>query len=165
MSSLNKEWRRRKWEQRVTGVNGAWFHPEADHGTANGYNSYGCRCDACRAAINSYQNGGRRVRQRQENRKARFTNAEGDLEHPNANHGTLNGYQHWGCRCRACRAATSRRHAEVTAKIKTRRFVNADGDLEHPDVTHGTHRAYLKFFCRCRACRSASSAYHSSRQQ
>ena len=165
MSSHEKEWRRRKWEQRVTGANGAWFHPEAKHGTANGYTSYGCRCDACRAAMNSYQSSEKRTQQRQEHRKARFINAEGDLEHPNAKHGTLNAYQHWGCRCRACRAATSRLHSERNEKIKEQRFINADGDLEHPDVTHGTPRAYLKFFCRCRACRSASSAHRGTRQK
>jgi hypothetical protein len=27
-----------------------WVHPRAEHGTANGYNNYGCRCAPCSAA-------------------------------------------------------------------------------------------------------------------
>jgi hypothetical protein len=62
------------------------------HGTANGYNNYGCRCDDCRAAwavaCTRYRNRWRII---------------GGPDDPA--HGTRNGYVYWHCRCDRCLAA------------------------------------------------------------
>lgn len=39
--------RARRLEKRIQ-VDGRWFHPDAPHGSDNGYNAYGCRCLECR---------------------------------------------------------------------------------------------------------------------
>lgn len=65
------------------------------HGTENGYQNYGCRCDPCRAA-----------------RKAART-----LHDPyDERHGTYNGYRNYGCRCDPCKAANSAHQREKRAK-------------------------------------------------
>lgn len=67
-------------------------HPEVvPHGTANGYNNWGCRCDACRIAKAA------------EGVAIRARRAASNPE--NIPHGTANGYAQWGCRCEACTKA------------------------------------------------------------
>lgn len=41
--------RRSRYAERVI-ENGRWVHPQARHGTANGYNHFGCRCEPCEEA-------------------------------------------------------------------------------------------------------------------
>lgn len=57
------------------------------HGTVQGYNYYGCRCEACTQARRDYY--GHRPR----------------AELMTAKHGTETYYQKYGCRCDACMAA------------------------------------------------------------
>lgn len=74
---------------------------EGQHGTQYGY-SKGCRCGACKAANVAP-------------RKARF--AQRYLFHPEAPHGTTNGFSNYGCRCPACRKAM----ADYDLALKKRR--------------------------------------------
>lgn len=59
------------------------------HGTANGYNNHGCRCDLCRAA-NTEQ-------QRVYNAKKRVQRMGNILETQNRRH-----LSRWQCRCNDC---------------------------------------------------------------
>ena len=69
--------------------------PVRAHGTRNGYDHYGCRCNRCVAAhLAAY-----------EDYIARTT----------VRHGTTQGYRHH-CRCRACRAAWTARSRELRAR-------------------------------------------------
>ena len=63
-------------------------------GTPGGYTNHGCRCDACRAAINAHIQSWRR-------RKA------GARSIPDHLHGRYTTYINYKCRCDACRAAKS----------------------------------------------------------
>lgn len=69
---------------------------KARHGTRTMY-GYGCRCDECREAQNSYM---RRLSRDPSMRKSPLR------------HGTSNAYSNYGCRCTACRAANTARSAE-----------------------------------------------------
>lgn len=71
--------------------------PPAPHGTAGRYKSkkYGCRCDACKAAMSA------------EN-EARKTDRKKKTEDPNdPRHGTRSFYTNYGCRCERCTAANN----------------------------------------------------------
>lgn len=58
------------------------------HGTTNGYQNLGCRCELCKHA-NSVQMRKQRAR--------RFASPT-----PAHVHGSVNGYGNWGCRCERC---------------------------------------------------------------
>lgn len=62
---------------------------EAAHGTRNGYNHYGCRCEACTNA----------TKQHARDRKAKVKPEDTPV------HGTRNGYTNYGCRCDECKKA------------------------------------------------------------
>ena len=57
---------------------------ELRHGTVDGYYSFKCKCDACRAASRAYR---------------------AELRSRPIPHGTATGYQNRGCRCEPCREA------------------------------------------------------------
>lgn len=61
------------------------------HGTLNGYNNRGCRCQGCRDAAAA------NMRQYKERLKARPV--------PDHVHGSTNGYGTYGCRCPRCKTA------------------------------------------------------------
>lgn len=61
-----------------------------DHGKANTYGYWGCRCVACTRANTA--------RSRMSKSKIRESSAPA----PESVHGTLNGYSYWGCRCSPC---------------------------------------------------------------
>lgn len=48
-----------------------------------------------------------RVRSYQRARLAERIEVDGVLVHPNAPHGTVSGYNYWGCRCLSCSTAWS----------------------------------------------------------
>lgn len=70
-------------------------HPEKipahAHGSINGYNNYGCNCDACKGAWSQW------CKDAQERRASKPI--------PDHVHGTENGYGNYKCRCDGCRAA------------------------------------------------------------
>lgn len=73
------------------------------HGTPNGYNNYGCRCDRCRAAHAADS--------------LKRKNARRIAPTPRHVHGTVNGYDNYSCRCKRCTkahtdAARERRHRD-----------------------------------------------------
>jgi hypothetical protein len=98
------------------------------HGTNNGYNNLGCRCDACRVAHTSYLRergigsyrrvpcptcGGTKALRAIQCRWCYYARTE-------AAHGTESRYTDRGCRCDLCRAASAaargaRRHANIDA--------------------------------------------------
>lgn len=55
------------------------------HGTRNGYNNLGCRCDPCRLAVQTWR---------------ALTGPSLAADDPR--HGTVNAYNNLGCRCKAC---------------------------------------------------------------
>jgi len=91
------------------------------HGTPNGYNNLGCRCDACRAAMTSYMRDrrynydrcacGREKARQAETCRVCFYAA---TVTPNQ-HGTDSRYCK-GCRCLECREA----HREARARRRER---------------------------------------------
>lgn len=64
------------------------------HGTTNSYNN-GCRCPDCRKANTVF------CAERRTLRKKRIP------QMPAEKHGTISGYENWGCRCTACSKAGS----------------------------------------------------------
>lgn len=62
------------------------------HGTINAY-SNGCRCAACRKANTAF------CAERRVLRRSRVA------EMPKEKHGTISGYENWGCRCASCSVA------------------------------------------------------------
>lgn len=90
------------------------------HGTRNGYQHHGCRCDPCKDANRAYmlaynaanprKNG---AYERAVNYEAQLRRIERGLPDDDPRHGTALGYRKWGCRCDRCRtAATQSRYAE-----------------------------------------------------
>lgn len=73
------------------------------HGTANGYNNLGCRCDRCRAAWAAYVNDRNHRTGRHVPRDV-YLAEMADRPIP---HGTESGYRDRGCRCRWCRDASA----------------------------------------------------------
>lgn len=64
------------------------------HGSLHGYNSFQCRCNACRQAMRDYR------------AKARTR-----LTPDDARHGLASTYTNLACRCLACTTAEARRNA------------------------------------------------------
>lgn len=92
------------------------------HGTARRYQS-GCRCVDCTAA-----NSAKHEEDRSRTRRGLL--AAGDPRH-----GTLNGYDWWGCRCSACRGAFASYQQQRRAK---KRAANP-----HKHGTQGAWKAHL----------------------
>ena len=46
-AAVQREVRKKNREARTWHPDGYWFHEDADHGTWNGLNTYGCRCPDC----------------------------------------------------------------------------------------------------------------------
>lgn len=65
------------------------------HGIPHGYN-VGCRCDRCRKANTD------RARARRQRLRELRQFVGGRWISPYAEHGTLNGYGNWQCRCWPC---------------------------------------------------------------
>ena len=108
------------------------------HGTYNGYNNRGCRCDACRKAATVYQ---REWTHRKGLRKPWLDYlAEVDAEAA-WRHGTEGTSKR--CKCDECRAAAA------AARAERRRRANP--------AKHG-RTAYCNG-CRCDVCRAAATAY------
>jgi hypothetical protein len=117
------------------------------HGTVNGYNNLGCRCDQCREAIRNYQprkDAVTRYHRRQGIRPWKQYLAE--VEPP---HGTESRYRNYNCRCRMCKEQAS---AERNHRRRT-----------HPPVCHKSHSSYANG-CRCADCREATRLYHQQRR-
>jgi hypothetical protein len=79
------------------------------HGTRNGYNNLGCRCDACKSAEAEYQT------TRRTNRTA--LNRAGQVR---LRHARVSTYNNYGCRCELCKRAkrNDTRARRVAAKEK-----------------------------------------------
>lgn len=58
------------------------------HGTHNGYNNYGCRCDDCRAAWTKYHQAGGYTRRYRERIRSRPCKTEGCDHVPDVNRNT-----------------------------------------------------------------------------
>jgi hypothetical protein len=124
------------------------------HGTTNGYNNLGCRCDACRAAKLEY------VRSRGYGTYRRDACACGqpkDLRagqcracdigaRKRAPHGTESRYSS-GCRCADCKQAMN---AERARRRRT------------PNVRVHNRSGYTNG-CRCDVCREAHRVYSAAR--
>ena len=85
------------------------------HGTYNGYNNLGCRCDRCQAANAEKVAEGRARR----------------LERPIPRHvhGTENGYRNYGCTCTRCKDAwaTAERRRRKERKERRAKRLGAKG--------------------------------------
>ena len=64
-------------------------------------------------------------------------------------HGTLAGYNHFGCRCDKCK------EANVADGMRRRKAREAKG-LPADDERHGTYNAYINYGCRCDHCKLAA---------
>lgn len=137
----------RRLQLRIKTADGRWFHPDAPHGTLNGYQHYGCRCDTC-----TFVNNQKNRQHRRERFAKRIKTADGRWFHPDASHGTLSGYGHFGCRCDACtlvNSANSTRWALKT-KTKTWRFHTIhppNAPTETCGTRHPTRRTELYDHC------------------
>lgn len=87
-----------------------WVSPrETEHGTIAMYQSWGCRCDACRAANVAANLRGR------ESRKARLVDGVAPVDVHDAQ-----TYANWGCRCEKCRAANASRSAANRERARSK---------------------------------------------
>lgn len=111
------------------------------HGTLNGYNKYGCRCDACTQA-NADNQAAKRLRL---------------VEQEPPEHGTVSAYRNYSCRCEPCRKAGS---DDNRRQRDDRRRRMAEGEPP-PLRVHGTVNGYNNWFCRCDACTTASRERYS----
>lgn len=80
------------------------------HGTPNGYNNQGCRCQPCRDAWNAYA----RPYQEAYRRRKGIT-----PRRPGRTCGTVSAYNA-GCRCQPCRDAASEHQRKMRARRKER---------------------------------------------
>lgn len=87
---------------------------DARHGTANGYNNYGCRCEACTNAIREYNVPRNRAWR---HRTGRFKPRAVYLAEIEAAHGTESRYKR--CHCDECRAGSAAARRERRRKAKT----------------------------------------------
>jgi hypothetical protein len=81
----------------------------------DGTYSKGCRCPDCTAVHNA-----RIARRRAERAARRFSvDFEGTPRwvHPDADHGTDDGYTNWLCRCPACTSAHSKVRKEWVSRV------------------------------------------------
>lgn len=97
------------------------------HGSAEGYRAYGCRCEICQTCERS-----RRALWAERRRIA------GVVEH-----GTWNGYANQQCRCAPCTGAARERQRQ-----------RAGLSLPAGDARHGTVTGYF-YPCRCMECKDA----------
>jgi hypothetical protein len=95
----------------------------AEHGTYQGYRSWGCRCEECRVA-NTVKS-----RQDREARRQRV----GEVPADDPRHGTTAFANNWMCPCQKCRAAIKKRndeyveqHPYVPSQESRPRFTEAD---------------------------------------
>jgi hypothetical protein len=66
-------------------------------------------------------------------------------------HGTINAYMHYGCRCEKCRAAnTGMVRAQKQKRIE---ILKADPTA----ARHGVRATYVNYGCRCEKCRAANA--------
>lgn len=65
-------------------------------------------------------------------------------------HGTVGGYDNYGCRCLECTAAKAAAMREYRAQ-RASFVVNG----VHPTAPHGTDTGYDTYRCRCEPCRQA----------
>lgn len=72
---------------------------------------------------------------------------------PADKHGTLSGYQGYGCRCDACKKANADKHREYSRNKPPM-----------PRSAHGSVYGYCWYGCRCDACRQAMSDRHYERK-
>ncbi|USC16997.1 hypothetical protein [Rhodococcus sp. 11-3] len=61
-AARQREWRQRRYSERVPGVNGKPFHPDAPHGRFTAYVNFGCRCQDCADANTRVQHRYRKMR-------------------------------------------------------------------------------------------------------
>jgi hypothetical protein len=101
------------------------------HGTVNGYNNWGCRCEECHQAQRDYY--------------GHKPMAE-HLAEVEPEHGTEGRYtsRKWACRCDLCREAAN------DARRERRQYPNVR--------RHGLHSSYGSG-CRCDDCRAAHTVY------
>jgi len=110
-SEKTKAIRHARYHGRVL-VDGRWFNPTAPHGTASGYNNYGCHCVPCTAAASAA------VLARNRRRYAQRVLVGGRLVHPapGIGHGLPDTYKRYGCRCLPCCVAHSQMQRSRRAK-------------------------------------------------
>lgn len=92
------------------------------HGTVNSYNN-GCRCPDCRQANTVF------CAERRVLRRSRVS------EMPPEKHGTISGYENWGCRCDVCSSAEAEHRRirfeipEQTNPRRAEKWMPAEDDL------------------------------------
>lgn len=69
-------------------------------------------------------------------------------------HGTVTGYQNWGCRCPLCRG----QHSAAQARWRAARV--ARGEADPSLIPHGTTGGYINWGCRCNRCSAAQAIDH-----
>lgn len=112
--------------------------PEIPHGTLSRYTNKKCRCDACRAASQAYQ-------QMRKDRIAAGLPARVEREEDwRVVHGSK-GRVKSGCECGICSAEREKIAAEKEAKR-----------AERMEAAHGTRNGYLHYKCRCELCVAAN---------
>jgi hypothetical protein len=85
------------------------------HGTRNGYQYYGCRCEDCRGANRDHG----RAEYLKHHPGARSYRTPPLVETPDdPRHGTANGYVNHGCRCQPCRDANAAAMREYRARLR-----------------------------------------------
>jgi hypothetical protein len=77
---------------------------------------------------------------------------------PLPEHGSINRYKGYGCRCGRCRTANTERMMEYMAFYASRCGVGPNGRAYSPDAKrHGTLTSFGYYGCRCDPCREAKA--------
>ena len=85
-------------------IHGPLTDDDSRHGTSNGYQRWGCRCERCRHASTADTMAFRRDRP--------------PLEPDDPRHGTRNGYSNWYCRCQPCTDANRDSQRQRASRLK-----------------------------------------------
>lgn len=104
----------------------------------------GCECPTCTQGWLAY------ARAKRRERGVRLTAGIVDVEH-----GTVNSYSNYQCRCESCTEAMR----VYAAKMREGR---AGKDV--PDRAHGTPGGYTNYGCRCVPCKQANKDYYRERK-
>lgn len=98
----------------------------------------------------------------EERRESMRLRAKEKVETRVPNHGTINEYSKYGCRCEECRTAGARANAKSKGVANWESVTVRPLDAPTKVSTHGTVQSYKRGLCRCEPCKTAYREYKKS---